>query len=74
MTWARPAEAEALEKHSRVTFDIEPQGDRLVRLTVVHDDLDPEMAETVGGGWPRVVSNLKTLLETGSVLPASLWR
>jgi uncharacterized protein YndB with AHSA1/START domain len=74
MTWARPDDVDATEKHSRVTFDIEPQGDRLVRLTIVHEDLDPDMAESVRGGWPRVLSNLKTLLETGAVLPTSLWK
>lgn len=72
-TWARPAEAEDETKHSRVAIDIEPQGDGLVRLTVSHDDLarDPQMLAGVSGGWPRVLSNLKTLLETGRVLPRS---
>ncbi len=73
MTWARPHDADATEKHSRVTFDIEPQGERLVRLTILHEDLDPEMAEAISGGWPKVLSNLKTLLETGHVLPTSPW-
>jgi uncharacterized protein YndB with AHSA1/START domain len=71
-TWARPAEAEAESKHSRVTFDIEPYGEALVRLTVTHEDLDhdPQMLEGISGGWPKVLSNLKTLLETGQALPA----
>src|SRR4026208_1770721 len=34
ITWARPKEADDATKHSRVTFDVEPQSDRLVRLTV----------------------------------------
>ena len=38
-TWARPRDAEDDSKHSRVSFDIEPQGDGLVRLTVTHADL-----------------------------------
>src|SRR5215471_3566338 len=38
MTWARPEEAAKTEKHSRVTFDIEPVGE-VVRLTVTHDRL-----------------------------------
>ncbi|MGZ5252613.1 MAG: SRPBCC domain-containing protein, partial [Caldimonas sp.] len=33
-SWARPADAESDAKHSRVAFDIEPYGDKLVRLTV----------------------------------------
>lgn len=73
MTWARPHDADATEKHSRVTFDIAAQGERLVRLTILHEELDPEMAESISGGWPKVLSNLKTLLETGHVLPTSLW-
>lgn len=72
-TWARPSEADDASKHSRVAIDIEPYGDGLVRLTVAHEDLerDPKMLAGVSGGWPMVLSNLKTLLETGRVLPAS---
>ena len=70
LTWARPKEAEDDSKHSRVAIDIEPQGDGLVRLTVTHEDLerDPQMLAGISGGWPKVLSNLKTLLETGSPL------
>jgi uncharacterized protein YndB with AHSA1/START domain len=72
-TWARPKDAEDDAKHSRVAFDIEPYGSGLVRLTVTHDDLenDPQMLEGISGGWPKVLSNLKTLLETGHALPRS---
>ncbi|HTN64717.1 MAG TPA: SRPBCC family protein [Burkholderiaceae bacterium] len=72
-TWARPNDAEDDAKHSLVAFDIEPYGDRLVRLTVTHDDLerDPQMLAGISGGWPKVLSNLKTLLETGRALPHS---
>ena len=68
MTWARPSEADDESKHSRVSFDIEPHNKGLVRLTVTHDDLerDPKMLEGISGGWPMVLSNLKTLLETGT--------
>lgn len=67
LTWARPKELDDVSKHSRVTFDIEPQGDTLVRLTVTHEDLekDPQMLSGISGGWPKVLSNLKTFLETG---------
>ena len=70
-TWARPTDAEDDSKHSRVEFDIEPYGDALIRLTVTHDDLanDPDMLKGVSGGWPKVLSNLKTFLETGRGLP-----
>ena len=73
LTWARPKEAEDDSKHSRVTFDIEPQGDGLIRLTVTHEDLerDPKMLAGISSGWPTILSNLKTLLETGRALPRS---
>jgi uncharacterized protein YndB with AHSA1/START domain len=73
ITWARPADAEDASKHSRVAFDIEPYGNGLVRLMVTHEDLerDPQMLEGISGGWPKVLSNLKTLLETGRALPQS---
>jgi DNA-binding transcriptional ArsR family regulator/uncharacterized protein YndB with AHSA1/START domain len=59
------------ERRSKVTFDIEQLED-MVKLTVVHDDFDPGSAvlETVSEGWPRILSSLKTLLETGETLPA----
>lgn len=61
----------AAERRSKVTFDIEAlDGDQL-KLTVVHDDLEPGglLAGMISGGWPRVLANLKTLLETGETLP-----
>lgn len=70
-TWARPEDADDESKHSRVAFDIEAYADGLVRLTVTHDDLehDPQMLKGISGGWPTVLSNLKTFLETGRALP-----
>jgi uncharacterized protein YndB with AHSA1/START domain len=70
LTWARPKDAEDDSKHSRVTFEIEQQGDGPTRLTVTHEDLehDPQMLTSISGGWPKVLSNLKTLLETGRAL------
>jgi uncharacterized protein YndB with AHSA1/START domain/DNA-binding transcriptional ArsR family regulator len=62
----------AAEQRSKVTFDIEPQGE-LVKLTVVHDGFEPGsvVATMVSQGWPKVISNLKTLLETGEALPSN---
>jgi uncharacterized protein YndB with AHSA1/START domain/DNA-binding transcriptional ArsR family regulator len=58
---------------SQVAFDIEPYGE-IVRLTVTHDDLATEEDyEAVSVGWPAVLANLKSLLETGHVLPQSPW-
>jgi uncharacterized protein YndB with AHSA1/START domain len=72
-TWARPQDGGDESKHSRVAIDIEPLGDALVRLTVTHEDLerDPQMLAGISSGWPGVLSNLKTLLETGHALPRS---
>ncbi len=73
LTWASPADEAREEKHSRVTFEIEPIGE-IVRLTVTHDRLEPgsEMLEAIKKGWPKVLSSLKTLLEVGRPLPR-LW-
>lgn len=68
VTWARPTEFEDDTKHARLTFDIALHVDGLVRLTVTHKGLDPEMLNAISGGWPKVLSNLKTLLESGQVL------
>jgi uncharacterized protein YndB with AHSA1/START domain/DNA-binding transcriptional ArsR family regulator len=59
------------EPRSRVTFDIEPVG-AMVKLTVVHDGFEPgsTVLQSISGGWPSLLSNLKTLLETGQTLPA----
>jgi uncharacterized protein YndB with AHSA1/START domain/DNA-binding transcriptional ArsR family regulator len=61
----------AAEPRSKVTFEIEPLDGEQVKLTVIHDGLAPDglMASLIGTGWPRVLSNLKTLLETGEPLP-----
>ncbi|GHJ42274.1 metalloregulator ArsR/SmtB family transcription factor [Streptomyces sp. TS71-3] len=58
------------ERRSKVTFEIEPAGE-LVKLTVVHDDLEPDgtVRKLIREGWPALLSSLKTLLETGEPLP-----
>ena len=63
----------ASEGTSRVTWEIEPVGDSC-RLTVVHDQLREDADEHVYGGWPMILSGLKTWLETGEQLttPGSL--
>ncbi len=61
------------EGTSRVTWEIEPVGDSC-RLTVTHDQLHEGANDEVYGGWPQILSGLKTLLETGELLttPGSL--
>jgi uncharacterized protein YndB with AHSA1/START domain len=73
ITWAFPADEPRADKHSRVTFDIEPYRG-VVKLTITHDQLEAgsEMLEGITRGWPIVLSSLKSLLETGKALP-KLW-
>jgi uncharacterized protein YndB with AHSA1/START domain len=61
------------EETSRVTWEIEPVGDSC-RLVVTHDQLREGANAQLYGGWPMVLSGLKTLLETGELLttPGSL--
>jgi uncharacterized protein YndB with AHSA1/START domain len=61
------------EKTSRVTWEIEAIGDSC-RLRVIHDQLREGANDQLFGGWPMILSGLKTLLETGETLttPGSL--
>jgi uncharacterized protein YndB with AHSA1/START domain len=61
------------EGASRVTWEIEPVGDSCA-LTLTHDQLRPDADPQLYGGWPMILSGLKTWLETGRVLttPGSL--
>ncbi len=73
ITWASPEDEGVRKRHSRVSVEIEPFR-KVVRLTVIHDRLEPrsEMLEGVTDGWPKVLASLKSLLETGKPLP-KLW-
>ncbi|HVW11560.1 MAG TPA: SRPBCC family protein [Bryobacteraceae bacterium] len=57
------------EGDSRCTIELEPAG-LAVKLSITHTiDRDPsKFIEAVSGGWPKIMSNLKSLLETGSAL------
>jgi len=70
ITWADPADKAKKSRHSRVTFEIETVG-KMARLTITHEDLDPDMLGKISLGWPRVLSSLKSLLETGR--PLDTW-
>jgi uncharacterized protein YndB with AHSA1/START domain/DNA-binding transcriptional ArsR family regulator len=61
----------AAEPRSRVAFELEPADD-WVKLTVVHDGFDhgSYVAELVRGGWPRLLAELKTLLEEAPAVVA----
>lgn len=68
--WGEEVEAEG---ETRVTWEIEPVGDSC-RLLVTHDRMRDGANEQIYGGWPMILSGLKTWLETGQVLttPGSL--
>src|SRR5947209_3936483 len=68
--WGEDVRAEGT---SRVTWEIEPIGDSC-RLLVTHDQLREDANDQLYGGWPMILSGLKTLLETGELLttPGSL--
>ncbi len=70
--WAMPGLAEPA---SRAIFDIENAG-TMTRLTVTHTDLikGSEMAAGISMGWPRVLSSLKSFLETGTPLDMSVMK
>ena len=69
ITWVEPSDRAHDDRRSRVTFEIEPVAE-MVRLTITHDDLErgSEMEGKIIQGWPRVLSSLKSLLETGQAL------
>jgi len=68
--WGEDVKAEGT---SRVTWEIEPVGDSC-RLTITHDQLREGANDQLYGGWPMILSGLKTWLETGELLttPGSL--
>ena len=58
------------EGYARCVMEIEPAGE-VVKLTITHEIDRPvsKLIEAVSGGWPKILSSLKTLLETGMALP-----
>lgn len=73
ITFEDPADEVKHNEPSVVTFLVEPHHD-IVRLTVTHEHLpDQEMLNGISQGWPAVLANLKSLLETGAALPQAPW-
>lgn len=73
-SWAFGKEADTPEKRSRVTYELVALGPD-TKLTVRHGELEPgsPMDQSVREGWPAVLSNLKSILETGEVLREDDW-
>ncbi|MEI4472596.1 SRPBCC family protein [Frigidibacter sp. MR17.24] len=71
ISWANQSQQEDPAAYSRVSFDIAPRPDGIVRLTVTHEDLQPGggMLAGISEGWPLVLSSLKSFLETGTGVP-----
>ena len=70
LTWRKEFVPELHEEgHSRMTYELEQIGDS-VKLTLIHEIERPDskLIQAVSGGWPVILSSLKSLLETGEAL------
>jgi uncharacterized protein YndB with AHSA1/START domain/DNA-binding transcriptional ArsR family regulator len=73
ITFAEPDAEQEGKQPTIVAFDIE-QHEQIVRLTVTQERFASEDDyEASAAGWPAVMANLKSLLETGHVLPQAPW-
>lgn len=73
LTWRNEFKPELqAEGYSRLPYELEQQGDQ-VKLTLIHemDAPDSKLVAAVSGGWPMILSSLKSLLETGEPLEAT---
>ena len=68
LTWAGPAHVDNPDRVSRVAFDIVAMGEK-VRLSITHTELTEQGLKDVSTGWPAVLANMKTYLETGRTMP-----
>ncbi|GLZ76051.1 ArsR family transcriptional regulator [Actinorhabdospora filicis] len=68
--WAGRLDEMREQPISKVTFEIEPAGEGVVKLTVTHDGFAPgsEMLASINQGWPGILSSLKSMLELGHAL------
>jgi uncharacterized protein YndB with AHSA1/START domain len=74
-TWTYVGDKTARDQPTRVTFKLQPMGST-VKLTLIHEGLmetdlveKDDTFEGFNNGWPAILSNLKSLLETGDTLP-----
>lgn len=75
-TWNMVGDETPREQPSRVTFHLQPINDSTVKLTLKHENLaatdlvyEDNTFQGLNNGWPAILSNLKSLLETGRTLP-----
>ncbi len=66
-SWSTPGDESDPQQVSRVTYDIAEHKDGVSKLTVTHSELEEgsKMLRGISGGWPIVLSSLKSFLETG---------
>ena len=69
LTWRNEWKPEfTAEGYSRCTMELEPlEGAVKLSITHVMDHADSKFIQAVAGGWPRILSNLKSLQETGEI-------
>jgi uncharacterized protein YndB with AHSA1/START domain len=65
ISWFAPHKIDKPELQSRVRFDVNEHKPGIVKLEVSHTHLMPDVLASISKGWPQVLSNMKTLLETG---------
>lgn len=70
LRWLNETPELKAEGHSRCVMEIEPAAGEAVKLTVTHsmEREGSKLIRAVSGGWPQILSNLKSLLETGSAI------
>lgn len=75
-TWINTSDQQVREQPTQVTFELHPM-EETVKLTLKHEHLldgdyveDSDTFEGFNNGWPAILSNLKSLLETGKTIPA----
>jgi uncharacterized protein YndB with AHSA1/START domain len=70
LSWRNEFKPELREEgYSRLTYELEQQGDS-VKFTLIHEIEKPDskLIKAVSGGWPAILSSVKSLLETGEAL------
>ena len=71
ISWFAPHKIDKPDLQSRVRFEISDHMPGVVKLEVSHTELKPDVLASISKGWPMVLSNMKTLLETGKA--ATMW-
>jgi uncharacterized protein YndB with AHSA1/START domain len=68
ISWFAPRKIDKPDLQSRVRFEISEHKPGIVKLEVSHTELQPDVLASISKGWPQVLSNMKSLLETGKAV------